>query len=290
MKRLVLALCTGSLLLGLAPAWALASTFTVDQSNPTADVNVMDSAIDAQTFTAGKYGPLDSVDLYLDSSVATVTVSLEGTAGNPPVPNDLVLATTHHPVSTPSGAAWVRFDFSTGPIVIPGHVYAIIIYATDNAQVWGSTANVYPRGRALTLYNLAWAPEQSRYSWGPADWAFKTNVGLAAPTPTPTHAPTRAPISTATPTHAPTATLTATQTPTETPTAAPVATESSAATEAAMAAATTPPASGSGSGSGSGSSDSSGSTAPIIAGLIVVLALLAGGLGFLLMRRRRARG
>jgi hypothetical protein len=283
MKRRALALCTGLLLLGLAPGWALASTFTVDQSNPNFDHYVQNSFIDAQTFTAGMYGPLESVDLFLEGIPGgSVYVSVQGTTGSPPVPNGTVLASTTLGVHSPSGG-WVRFDFSTNPIVTPGHVYAIVFLPTDNVTVFGSKMNLYPRGRALEFSAGAWVA--TVFPSSDSDFAFQTNVGLAAPTPTPTHAPTHAPAAppTATPTPTPTATASATLTPTPAPTDSPTATEVSTA-------AVTPPAPGSGSGSGSGSSGSTDMTIPIVGAGIVLLVLLAGGLGLMLGRRRQTRG
>jgi hypothetical protein len=311
MKRLALALGTGLLLAGLAPAGVSAGTFTVDQTNTTADMQVMNSAIDAQTFTAGLYGTLDSVDLYLYSTGANVTVGLEQTAGSPALPNDTVLATVHQGVSTPSGAGWVRFSFSSAPIVMPGHVYAITIFATDITEVYGSTDDLYPGGQALTLRSLAWVPEPVADYVGPADWSFKTNVGLAAPTPTPTLAP--APTLAPTPTHAPAPAVTPAPAATATP--APTSTPASSATTAAAAAASpsadssglvaaatvaasgsasapgagagagsgSAPGAGAGAGAGTGSSDS---MLPIVGGLILVLGLAGGGLWFALRRGR----
>lgn len=288
MKRLAFPLLAALLILGLAPGWAVASTFTVDQSNTTVDDFDLNSAIDAQTFTAGMYGPLDSVELYLGvASSATVSVTLAGVTGNPPVPNGTILATKVLGVGATPGA-WTRFDFSSPAILNRGQVYSLIILPTDNASLFGSGANLYPRGRALTFNAGAWATEPASSLGGPADWAFKTEMGLAAPTPTPTRAPTHAPVVTAVPTSAPTAVPTATPapTPTATPTASPSPTDSAAATDS-PAAASTPLGSGSGStGSGTGSTGSSDMTIPILAALILVLVLLAGGVGLMLGRRK----
>ena len=292
MKRTALALLSGLLLLGLAPALALASTFTVDQTNTTTDAFDLNSAIDAQTFTAGMYGPLDSVELNLQVAVssATVTVTLEGTTGSPAVPNGTVLASKVLGVHTTTGNIWVQFVFSSPAVLTPGHAYALVILPTDNASIFGSDADLYPRGRALTFRNGAWATEPASSLGGPADWAFKTEMGLAAATPTPTPAPTRAP------TRAPTAVPpTATPTAPATPTANITPTPTSAATDTAVVAGATgavgsPPGAGTGStsGSGSGSSGSGDMMVPILAAIILVLLVVAGGLGFLLMRRRPA--
>jgi hypothetical protein len=307
MKRLAVVLCAGSLLLALAPGLTLASTYTLDQSNQTAEMQVINSAIDAQTFTPAMYGPIDSIDLNLYSLGANVTVSIEDTAGTPPLPNDTVLATVHQGVSTPSGQTWVHFNFPTGPVVIPGHVYAIIIFATDNTEVYGSTNDVYPGGQALTLRNLAWVPEPTADFIGPADWAFKENVGAAAPTPTPTPAPTRTPAPTPTHAAAPAATRTPVVTPAPTSStlgasAAPAASAAAASPASdsptpgpgdSAAAAASPSAAaaagaGTGSGTGSGSSGQSDAMLPLAGGLVALAVLAGGGLWFLRMRRRAA--
>jgi len=84
MKRLAFPLLTGLLILGLAPGWARASTFTVDQSNTTFDHYTQNAYIDAQTFTAGMYGVLEGDELYLfPSPHGTVSVRLQGTTGSP---------------------------------------------------------------------------------------------------------------------------------------------------------------------------------------------------------------
>jgi hypothetical protein len=281
MKRKAFALLAGLLLLSLLPGPALATNSIVDQSNSVTDISITNSAINAQTFTAGIYGPLTNVDLYLRSSGANVTVMLENTVGSPPKPLDGTLATTHASVSTSEGPAWIRFYFSNNPIVIPGHVYAIVIFATANADVFGSVANAYPRGQAWSLRNLAWTPEPAADSGGPADWSFRAMVGPASRTPTPTPRPTATHAPTATPTPTPTATPTPTDTPTATPTNTPTATTTPTATEAPTASA--PPAAPLPAAGSSGSTDL---TIPIFSA--VVLVLLIGGLAFLLLRKRRA--
>lgn len=298
MKRLAAAVLTGLLLVGLAPALALASPTTVDQSNTVTEGFDLNSAIDAQTFTAGVYGPLDSVDLNLQVAVssATVTVNLEGTTGSPPVPNGTILAAKVVGVHTTTGNVWVTFLFPSPVVLNPGQVYAIFILPTDNASLFGSDADLYPRGRALSFRNGAWATEPSVSLGGPADWAFKTNMGLAAATPTPTPAPTPTPTPTRAPTRAPThaPTLAPTATPTASATDTPTAVPTDSPTASGLIGAVASPAAsglgelGSGSGSGSGSSGSTDMTMPIVAGGILVLLLLGGGLGFLFMRRRQA--
>jgi LPXTG-motif cell wall-anchored protein len=296
MKRRAVALGISLLLLGLVPSLASASTFTVDQKNLTLDhVMPLGAYIDAQTFKAGLYGPMDSVELFLAPTANTsVYVTLQGTTGSPAVPDGTILASkTLGLTSTGGSGEWVRFSFSTSAIVIPGHVYAIGFTPSDHAYAYGSKADDYANGRALTFYAGSWVspsalPPTSRSLI--ADWSFATNVGLAAATPTPTHAPTHTPThrptTRPTPTHASTATATpvASATPTPTTTATASSTADVAGATGGAGGATQNPGSGSGSGSGSG-----GSTMPLLPILIVVIVglLLLGGLAFLLMRRRR---
>jgi hypothetical protein len=294
MKRFAVALFTGLLLLSLMPGWALAIATTVDQSNTGADEYVSGSAINAETFTAGRYGPLVVVDLFLVSSGSTVTVLVEDTEGSPAKPKDGTLASDTKAVSAPAGA-WVYFILTPYYVLTPGHVYAIVVIRTGGIQMWGSTADAYPGGQAWTLRSLAWVLEPTADVGGPADWSFKTEMAAADPTPTPTPSPTPTPTPSPTraPTHAPTLAPTPTPPPSPTasptPTATPTSTDSPKASEVPSASVT--PASsasasisGSGSGSGSGGTDM---TLPILAAIIVGFMAVTGGLGFLLWRRQR---
>lgn len=296
MKRRAFGFLASFLLVGLLPGQALASTYTVDQSNLGFDDSLGSAYLYAQTFTAGLYGPLESVDIYVGAVSATVTVDLEGTTGNPPVPDGVILGSRVLGVNT---YGWHRFAFAANPIVIPGHVYSLFIFPTDNASLYGTAANAYARGRALIYISGSWIPLTSAFAGAPADFAFATNVGLAAPTPTPTPTPTPRPTPTRAPTPRPTATPTATPIVTATPTTTPAATDTPAliaaaspsATDASIvagASAQTPsPALGAGSGSGATTGGSGDSVLPMVGAGIVVLALLVGGLAFLLMRRKR---
>jgi hypothetical protein len=319
MKRRVIALLSSLALLTLSPGLAVAGTSTPDQSNLNFDHLVNGSYIDAQTFTAGMAGSLQSVDLYLSPDPhGSVYLTVQGTTGSPAVPDGTILASDTLNIPASLSGGWFRFWLSATPTMISGHVYAIVFGPTDLVDFWGVKLDSYSRGRALIFSGGAWISPFSMFEV--SDFAFQTNVVPApAPTPTPTHTPTPAPTHRATPapTHAPThrptatptpaialtptptltATSTATGTPTSTPTPAAVAAASPTAvvtaepavlvagvTGAPGATATPDPAAGSGSSSG-GSNDS---TMPILAGGIVLLVVLLGGLGFLLMRRRRS--
>jgi hypothetical protein len=285
MKRYGFALIAVAMSLVMLPGAALASTFTVDQSNTGTD-NFDQSTTPkyAQTFTAGRYGPLEYVELYLGNAtsvnVAVALYSTTGTAATA-VPH-AIIDFTRKTVTTGPGE-WVQFSFGND-ILLSGHVYAIVIAATPDAALFGTSANAYSRGRALALVGSTWKTEASVAYLGPADWAFKTEMGAAAATPTPTRAPTRAP---ATP--APTATPTAA--PAATPTAIPSATAATIATASASATAAPAGSAAPGSGSSAPGSDSSGSgdsTLPLIAAIVLALILAGGGMGLLLMRKRRA--
>jgi len=270
MKRYLLLLLSVVAMLALLPGTAGASTFVVDQSNTGTDNFDQGTDNYAQTFTAGRYGPLEYIELYVGNATSVnVGVALWSTTG-----------------SAATGAGeWVQFNFSND-ILIPGRVYAIVIVPTSGAAIFGSTANAYTRGRALTFDGGSWKPERSVIPDGPLDWSFKTEMGIAAATPTPTHAPTRAPTPapTATPTAAPTATPTAIA-------AASVAPSGPATATSAVAGAS---GAGSGTASGSDSSSSSGSGAsgdsmlPILLAILVIL-LLVGVIGYLLVQLRRSR-
>jgi hypothetical protein len=291
MKRRAFALCTSLVLLGLVPSGALGSTFTVDQKQTNTDLAMGDAYLHAQTFTAGRYGPLESVDLYLSGSSGTMTVSLQGVTGNPPVPDGTILA--QKVLGVPNAApAWIRFDFTSAPIVIPGHVYSLFLFPI-HVGLHGSAANLYPRGQSLIFYNGAWAPGPTVFTGSPADYAFKTNVGLAAPTPTPTRRPTPVP------THAPTLAPTHAPAPASTPAAA--AATPSAVVAGASAVASIPVASPAAALDPTPSAQPSTSPAPqsggssdfptgIIAGGIVLLVVLGGVLLLLLRRRRPTNG
>lgn len=297
MKRRVFALVAAVLLFAATPGWALADTYTTDQSNTNVDRWDQSASIYAQTFTAGIYGPLAGVTLYATTNTAVnFSVLIEDTVGSPPVPLDGSLATGSRPAINTGGAqGGIGFDLSPQPILTPGHTYAIVIFAGAQAQVWGSHNDAYSRGRGLTLHNLAWVPVSDVYPSGPIDFAFATVMGAAAPTPTPTPAPTPRPTPTRAPTPAPTPAVTVQPTPTDAPTDAPTdpgpiaagKTDAAAPTQAPADASTPQPV---GPGSvASGPSGPTDMTLPIVAALILVLLVLGGGLAFLLLRRRRSK-
>ena len=278
MKRAVLALVSSLLLLlGPVPGWAAANTSTLDQSSTGADTFISGSYLWAQTFTAGRYGTLDYVDLYLSATSATVTVSLQGTTGNPPVPDGVIHGQKVRGLTT-TGVQWVEFDFFSNYVVIPGHVYSLFVFPTDRATLYGSSTSDYAGGQALVFHGGTWSPDASYFTGSPADFGFRTYTGLAPATPTPTLAPTHTPAPTATPASA--------------SASAPATAASASSTEVASAATPTAAVAGvtSDLGSGSGSGGSGGLPAPLIAALILVPILVAGGVAFLLMQRLKKTG
>jgi hypothetical protein len=286
MKRHGLLLLSVVAMLAFLPGSAGASTFTIDQSNTGTDNFDQGTDNFAQTFTAGRYGPLEYIELYLGNATSVnVGVALWSTTGtaSTAVPHANIDETAQT-VTTGAGQ-WVRFNFDND-ILIPGRVYAIVITPTAGAAVFGTSANAYTRGRALALDGGTWKPEQSVVPDGPADWSFKTEMGVAAPTPTPTRAPTHAP------TLAPTATPTATPTAAPTGTPAALAAGSVAPSDSAAASLAVAAASGLGGGSaagaassGSGSGGSGDSMLLVIAAVVVIL---IGVIGYLLLRLRRS--
>ena len=285
MKRRALALSFSLLLLAAVPGASLASTFTVDQAQTGIDSTIGGSSpIYAQTFTAGLYGPLESVDIYMYGHPSTVAVSLQGVTGSPAVPDGTIMASKTLGVNGAS-AEWVRFDFATNPIVVPGHKYALFIYLTGSLNVmYGSAANSYAGGQALMFYSGAWHNLQSLFPTTPADFAFKTNVGLAAPTPTPVRAPTPTP----TPTLAPTPTPAPATASASASVAAPDATPTGT-TVAAVAGSTADPADPAAPAAPGSSSGGAGNPPiAILIGGLLLLILLGGGLFFLLKRRDRS--
>ena len=137
----------------------------------------------AQTVTAGLYGRLASVDLWLSRASYTtqsLTVQIRYLA-----PTGSLLATSSAvPASAiPVGpsAAWVRFTFASPPLLVRGEVFAIVIPvrpdspALDPQWSWGkSTYNTYSRG-------VVWGGSPSGWSSfvDGSDFAFRTLMTTA---------------------------------------------------------------------------------------------------------------
>jgi hypothetical protein len=150
MKRRVIALLTSLTLLTLSPGLAFAGSSIPDQSNLSFDHLVSSSYIDAQTFTAGMAGSLQSVDLYLSPNPhGSVYLTVQGTTGSPAVPDGTILASDTLSVPASLSGGWFRFWLSATPTMISGHVYAIVFGPTDLVDFWGVKLDSYSRGRAL---------------------------------------------------------------------------------------------------------------------------------------------
>src|SRR5664280_2828207 len=171
MKRRALALCASLLLVGLVPGSTLAilnPTSNLDQWNdPAGLVHGASGAINwAQTFTAGGYGLLSGVDLYLSlGGGGSLTASIEATASGLPTGPTLASASS----TVAASAGWVHFSFPTPLSVVQDSVYAIVINPTA-AGVWYGSTNTYPGGKAFEA-GAPWTPLSD-----PADFGFRTYV------------------------------------------------------------------------------------------------------------------
>jgi hypothetical protein len=300
MRRHALAVIASLALLAMGTGWALAGTYVIDQSQTNIGTSIGGTDwIFAQTFTAAMHGQVESVDLYMYGHPSTVTVSLQGVTGKPPVPDGTILGEKVLGVDN-LDATWVRFNFSNLPVVHSGQMYSIFIFATLNVNAfYGSVADLYPGGQALEYRAGAWAPVSVRLPGVLSDWAFRTNVDpITVPTPPARLVPTLAPTShvTIAPTLAPTPRATIALTPaltaapaTSAVTAAPSSIAAVAPTPAAVSTSSAVPV-GSGSSAGSGGSGSTGASGsgdlmvPILAAALVLLAAGVGGFWFLFIR------
>ena len=171
MKRRALAICASLLLVGLVPGSTLAilnPTSNLDQWNDPAGLgHGASGAVNwAQTFTAGGYGLLSGVDLYLAlDGGGSLTASIEATASGLPTGSTLASASS----TVAASAGWVHFSFPTPLSVAQDSVYAIVINPTA-AGVWYGSTNTYPGGQAFE----AGAPWNTLSD--PADFGFRTYV------------------------------------------------------------------------------------------------------------------
>jgi hypothetical protein len=230
------------------PALAAAG---LDQSNEPVDAatNAFSSASNlAQTFTVGKTGTLAVVDLYMDPHGGqTTTVNIESVNSN--MPSGTVLASGSAPVAT---IGWQEFTLTSPLAVTSGQQLAIVFTAPGG--VYGSPDN-YSGGQALMQFSSWETTDDAGLSC--PDFAFKTfmtNIVASAPT------------------SASSGGLVASTTG---PGAKTTGTPS------------TGPEASSGNSTSSGTPASGGTTGPIVAGIVLVLAVV-GGVAFLLIRRRRS--
>jgi hypothetical protein len=200
--RLAFAAAAATLLLA-APA----SAGTLDQQQTDASggvgVVVRGGASDdslAQTFTAGRSGGLDEVDLLLaqgaGSATAPMTVEIRNASGGSP--GTAVLAAASVPATAipalpfdmpgPNDFGNVSFHFAAPAPVTAGTQYAIVAYTAESSDAYfwavGGALDPYAGGEGLITYssppsNTAWQAVPSG-----SDLAFKTYVSSTPPSPT----------------------------------------------------------------------------------------------------------
>jgi hypothetical protein len=104
-----------------------------------------------QTFTAGRTGKLERVDLYLSNLGATEPLTLEVTTGL----DGTTLATTSVPASAVVGSpeiAWVTFQFAAPADIVAGTQYALRLSSgTGFYAWWGSESDPYSGGMLYTI-------------------------------------------------------------------------------------------------------------------------------------------
>jgi uncharacterized repeat protein (TIGR01451 family) len=148
----------------------------------------------AQTFTAGKSGPLSRVDLNLfcyfcGSLPPSITVSIRATTGGMPTGGDLATASTVITNWSVGAQAWFTANFATPATVSSGTQYALVIrssasyvngtLAFSNSAISSASGNdVYGGGKLLFSTNSGSAWSVQTYSNGvTSDAGFKTYVG-----------------------------------------------------------------------------------------------------------------
>jgi hypothetical protein len=113
----------------------------------------------AQIVTAGQYGFIDRVSVYLDNLDASdpVTVQIQTVVGG--VPSGTVLGSGMIPVSALSYTpTWVSAKIS-GTLslsMIPGTQYAIVLSSGGGTIEWYSSGDVYARGHMLVNEGNGW--------------------------------------------------------------------------------------------------------------------------------------
>jgi hypothetical protein len=182
--------------LALQPTGSTFAAGTLDQEQATGGYpsGFGDRKRIAQTFTAGRTGHLDHVEVSLQGLgfSGPVTVEIRNTVSH--LPGSTVLATTTVPeASLPTGRLrFMSFYFAPAAPVIAGTEYAFVIQAPggNSMGVDGSQAEAYASGAALVSTNSG-----TSFSAAPvADYKFQTFVETATFTPTPTPGPCAASI------------------------------------------------------------------------------------------------
>jgi hypothetical protein len=170
----------------LSPSGALAGTLDQQQTIGTSNVGIVSTQSLAQTFTAGRSGQLDQVDLDLVKHSSPVGLSVELRNVVAAAPGTQVLASASVPAASVSGVAFgfIPVVFATAPPVTAGTQYAIVAYTASvspNSYSWADgNGNPYSGGTELSALSSPPVPPWS--SFATYDFAFKTYV---APTPPP---------------------------------------------------------------------------------------------------------
>jgi hypothetical protein len=193
MKGWVVAALVGALVPGfLPPSTMAASAGNPDQFNACGPYDTSGAQDLAQTFTAGKSGPLTGVDLWLDGS-GTVGVRIETTSADQPSGTEL--AATSLSFSATDRRIRAHFAFSPAPVVSAGGAYALVFTTSGSSLACGSP-DTYAGGRAWTDGDVAVVAvvdsdggatghASSDAGWTPldypADFAFRTYVDDGTP-------------------------------------------------------------------------------------------------------------
>jgi hypothetical protein len=150
---------------------------------------VFDFSSLAQTFTAGKSGSLDQVDLELSKSgpnIAAITVQIRSVSAGAPGTQVLSSASIQPSQVVTGTPAFVPVGFAAPASVAAGAQYAIVVFTTGMSDVYRwvqSTTNPYPVG---SEFSNSSSPPTTTWNAFPADdFAFKTYVAPPAPAAAP---------------------------------------------------------------------------------------------------------
>lgn len=161
MRRVLLAVCASVFLAAALPGLSLAIVSdTLDQENNSTAGNSNTASDMGQTFTAGKTGLLDRVELLMGNvGGGTMAVHLWSTSGG--VPDTELDASSF--ASPGAGPSWVEFDFMTTQPVVAGTTYAITFNLSgltgiglNVPVVYGSNGNAYGGGQSITKSGSSW--------------------------------------------------------------------------------------------------------------------------------------
>jgi hypothetical protein len=180
----VLAALAACICLGVSPAIAGAAP-VADQSAPGSASSYALAFTGqqlAQTFTAGRSGPLHHVRLWLNVSRDCVqpaaTVALTATSDGSPLGSPLgsgTVAQAAFPAGTEIAAAWIDVVLSPVPVLTAGTQYAIVLSAPGASGLCGTL----PGGYGWFMGNDAYAGGVGRSSHdGGASWPERILLGV----------------------------------------------------------------------------------------------------------------